>query len=428
MGGKDTRKSRANNLWLAAVLVGMMPLFMAAAPLTFSPWPTGWQIFIRSQALIVPAIEACIILLLLRAGGSIRTGWQGLPRMTQWALALFLPIMLIVTFQPGNDYILASLGLLRLLMLGLVALALASLPHQQVTDFQAKAWSMIGVGVVGYSVVYLCYILANQLVDRQWSEHLPGFNNIRHVAFLGFAAFAAGIAGCLTIDDRGANWRRLLLPVAFGALGMMLPLWSGSRGPVLACILLVGILLLIQKQERGFISVYTIATIGTAFVATSIIPAPITAFGPAEAFGAADLNGPGAADISSGRVELWRGTIEHIAQRPWLGWGVNQFSQFEPISGEVFFHPHNYPLQLLHACGILGSAAIAIAIVPIFARHRAFFATRNGRFHAALLCALGGYALYDGILYFAYPLLISMLAALPFFQAPGQHVARGTHQ
>jgi hypothetical protein len=40
---------------------------------------------------------------------------------------------------------------------------------------------------------------------------------------------------------------------------------------------------------------------------------------------------------------------------------------------------------------------------------------------------LGVYSLYDGIFYFAYPLLISMLAMVPFLQAPAQRIDDGEH-
>jgi O-antigen ligase len=400
---------------------------MAAAPLTFSPQPAEWQIFIRSQALVVPLIELLAILLVMRMGGSIRTGWQNLPRLTRWAMALFLPTMLMVTYQPGNDYVLASLGLLRLLMLGLLALALASLTARQLSDFLGKAWTMIGFGILAYFAVFIVYIFSNRLVGGQWIEHLPGFNNIRHIAFLGFVAFAIGIARRPAVNARPSNWQPLLVPAAFGALGMILPIWSGSRGPLLACLLLAGLLWITQKSDRRFVALYTLGTLGFAFVMASLVPVPNAIFGPAQAFGAADLHAMGAADASSGRLELWRGTIDHIAQRPWLGWGVNQFSGFEPIPHEVFFHPHNYPLQLLHACGIVGVLAVAFSMISIVARHKAFLMTNQGRFHVALFCALAIYSLYDGIFYFAYPLLISMLTMVPFLQAPAQRIDDSEH-
>jgi O-antigen ligase len=178
------------------------------------------------------------------------------------------------------------------------------------------------------------------------------------------------------------------------------------------------ILWIIQHEDRRRILFYTLATMGFALIVTSIIPAPIAPFGPAQAFGTADLNAAGVTDVSSGRLDLWRGTIEHIMQRPWFGWGVNQFSGFKPIPNEIFFHPHNFPLQLLHACGVIGTLAVVVAVVPMIGRHPALLANRYGRFHAALLCALGAYSLYDGIFYFAYPLLVCMLAMVPFLQPP----------
>ena len=60
------------------------------------------------------------------------------------------------------------------------------------------------------------------------------------------------------------------------------------------------------------------------------------------------------------RVELWRGTVELIAERPFVGhgWGDKTFQALyiahNPVRSEDFPHAHDLPLQLAFGVGLVG--------------------------------------------------------------------------
>src|SRR5690606_22204628 len=99
----------------------------------------------------------------------------------------------------------------------------------------------------------------------------------------------------------------------------------------------------------------------------------------------------------SGRIEVWRATIELIQARPLFGHGDGQFSL---MVGErlLIAQPHNIILQLLHAWGILGvlaCLALVIRMAPAFLRP----GTLDGVGFRCAALVLAAYSFIDGSLF-----------------------------
>jgi O-antigen ligase len=66
----------------------------------------------------------------------------------------------------------------------------------------------------------------------------------------------------------------------------------------------------------------------------------------------------------SARVGIWRFTADKIAEKPWLGWGMDASRMFDPIP----LHPHNAALQLWLEIGAVGVALAALFWAYMWAR------------------------------------------------------------
>jgi O-antigen ligase len=107
----------------------------------------------------------------------------------------------------------------------------------------------------------------------------------------------------------------------------------------------------------------------------------------------------------SGRELLFPATIEAIAVRPWVGWGLNSYQAvigiFQPVSLSSYYDKaHNTYLELAFDLGIPAAAALIVAVIWIAGRCLVGFFQRNRDpelagvgFLAAVLA--GFHALFD---------------------------------
>jgi len=75
--------------------------------------------------------------------------------------------------------------------------------------------------------------------------------------------------------------------------------------------------------------------------------------------------GPQLPESWAQRVGYWTYALERIAEKPWVGWGLDASRAFSP---HIQLHPHNGPLQLWLELGLPG--VLAAALVWVFAFRR----------------------------------------------------------
>lgn len=139
---------------------------------------------------------------------------------------------------------------------------------------------------------------------------------------------------------------QLAMVVGFVIFGLV---WLAPRiGPVLVAIAIV-----------GFVAFWPVAF---PFLDIELLSRP-----------AIYMNLP---DTAQHRVEIWRFVLDRIAEKPWLGWGMDT-SRAMP-GGQVIYsgerkylplHPHNSALQILLEIGVIG---FAIAILGLAAALRSW--------------------------------------------------------
>jgi O-antigen ligase len=395
---------------VAAILLGLLPAWMVLAPLDITSAPEGWQIFVRTNAFAVPLVQLVFILSAMSGSFSPFRAVQELPFISKFALVLWLILAIFVSFQPGKDYLLASIGMARLMVAGLFFLALIDVLRTAGTRFTQIIWLSIGAGTLLWTLLWALHIFLNSPQDGEWISRIPGVNNVRHIGHFAFAGVTAGLVCLITMRDRANMWLRWVLPISFGAVSFGLSLWTGSRGPLLASLVVVTATFFLAVGHRKAIAKFFAASALLSTAVVAILPLPHPIYGIAEATGMADVTAKAGHDTSSGRTALWSGTIEKISQRPLLGWGINQFLKSGPSEPASPFHPHNLPLQMLFSGGVFSVLLTLLICIPTLRRWGWPYTQGESAAGVGAVVGLLVYALYDGTLYFSYPITIFLVA------------------
>ena len=405
-------------LYLTALLIGLLPAWMILLPLDMTSDPEGWQVFVRANSFAVPLAQLIFVMLAMGTCFSPFKSFRDLPRTTKAALLVWVVISFIISFQAGKDYLLASIGMLKLGLAALFLLALISLQTNFGTPFLLRLWISLGLGIILFASLWTIHIFLVSPQGEDWIYRIPGVNNVRHTGHFALAGVIAGLFSFIAFRNSPNPWLRWALPLMFSATGLGLALWTGSRGPLLAAVITMFSTFFFAAFQRRSIATFCVASAMLATFTVAMLPIPHPIYGIERALGIADVSAAAGHDSSSGRTLLWSGTIEKISQKPMLGWGVNQFVVSGPSKPVSFFHPHNYPMQLLFAGGIVSVLLTLLIFIPALRRWN--WPYINGPSAAGVGGVIGilVYSLYDGALYFSYPIVI-FLVAIASSIAPG---------
>jgi O-antigen ligase len=129
---------------------------------------------------------------------------------------------------------------------------------------------------------------------------------------------------------------------------LVLLLWAPFRRAAVA--LLLGFVLFIALNPEALSSSRQLDVIGTRL-------ATITETGPTR---------------DNQRVRIWRGGLEMVVDRPFLGVGAGQFREYSPrytpvgADGTAYRHAHNLPLTFTAELGLVGLALLAWFGIAVF--------------------------------------------------------------
>ena len=398
-------------LYPTALLIGLLPVWMVLLPLDMTSKPDSWQVFLRAFSFAVPIVQLIFILFAMHKYHSPFRAIAQLPGWTKAALLVWLFVASSLSFQPDKDHLQAAIGLAKLVVAGLFFLALIDMARALGSHFILPLWICLGFGTLLYLLLWTVHILMISPQGNEWVIRVPGVNNVRHTGYFAFASVIAGLFTLISFRDSPNRYLRWGLPMLFALAGLAMALWTGSRGPLLASVVAFAATFWVAAANRKIVATLFISSALAATILVSVMPVPHPIFGIAGATGWADVSAESAgADASSGREELWAGTIDRIAQRPVIGWGLGQFAKFGTPKPDTFFHPHNFPLQLLFSGGLLGALLLCLTFIP--ALRRWGWPYTNGPNAAGVGGVIGMmvYSLYDGALHFSYPITIFLVA------------------
>lgn len=409
------------NMLLGAVIVGLLPIWMVLLPLDITSQPKGWQIFVRANSFAVPIIQLIFVLLAMGSVFSPLRAIKQLPKISIAAILAWLCIASFSTFQAGNDILAGAIGFFKLMLAGLFFLALVDARKALGKWFLLAFWISIGCGALLYILIWAFHIFVNSPQGDDWITRIPGVNNVRHLGHFAFASVIAGLFVLIDYHNNAHKSLRFAVPVLFGAAGLGLALWTGSRGPLLAAVLAIFSTFCVSSGSRRRVATFFISSAIVATAVVAVLPLPHPAYGISQATGFADVQGEG--DASSGRMELWKGTIAKISERPVFGWGVNQFGKSGTAKPDEFLHPHNFPLQFIFSGGLLSVLLILLMLAPALRLWTWPYRAGTSAAGVGGVVGLLVYSLYDGVLYFSYPTTL-FLVCIATSVAPGVTHAR----
>jgi O-antigen ligase len=229
---------------------------------------------------------------------------------------------------------------------------------------EAKAaWYVSGAMAAAVQTYFLLLIFYWLSLDQprlhDWVAGLPLFPNIRHLGHYLCVGMVCSAWGFLAASSR-RRW--FFLPSFFVTTTLLM--WSGGRGAAVAAVM--GMVLLLPafpwsskaRHWRVLLLCMPLALLlSECFVAgTSAALGWLSVFHNAAATHSLEA-------LSSGRISIWRDVVEHITQRPWLGWGGEAFYRLDIRPGML--HAHNGPLQLMLEWGLLGSALLGALMASV---------------------------------------------------------------
>lgn len=248
--------------------------------------------------------------------------------------------------------------------------------------------------------------------DFDWLHFGAGVTHVRQLGFCGLSlsGLAAGLYA--TATDRKARFAYFVLLV----LGFAWTDLSGGRASIGAALVGAAAVVLLSPRAQW-------ARLALAFLAAMLIAAPLSLLAMAatpyilkERWGLYTawvklIGEAGTDDFSSRRTELWVQTIAAIRQSPLFGHGEGQFRSLVPATLGRLNHPHNSILQFLYQWGIVGSAFLAMMVVPtLLSGWRAARADGGVVLPAAgAIVGLGAMSMLDGPLNYPFPVMVVII-------------------
>lgn len=258
-----------------------------------------------------------------------------------------------------------------------------------------------------YAVFWFAYrqeMLAS--VNGDWTFAFLPYGNIRTVGIYFLPAFV----GALTLGSRIQPGRTAAFFLGTATLGMAFLFWTGSRGPIMAAILSLGLvaLLLPPADRRAFVT-KVLAVLVIASLVSLLPPRMNDSYGFWQRiFALSDQAGP---DVLSGRGSVWAYTLDKAISSPWVGNGFGSFLNHPDAEPSWRRHAHNDILQMWHDFGFVGGSAGIALVASILARSiRRKPLRKDDLPFVAMLTSLLCVAMVDTVI--VYPVTFAVLSVL----------------
>ncbi len=401
-----------NHSQLAALglLLGFTPAFMALVPWDFGTEMSNYRALMRGMSLIVPIIEICCILWALRLKVELFDSVRNFPLFEKIALAGLAGIAVYTSLFIAIDIANALIGLLMGLLHILFGIAVFQIArNMKIPDFSIL-FIGISIGLLAYLSILIFYISTIENPDQyNWTGLIPGLPNIRSSGFFSVAGFAAGAA----ISFRSSHKFHFLLGLFFSSTAVGLAVWSATRGALFAMLAIVLILFVQRSEYRKILFISWVAgVVAMGVILSTVSYKPNEHFGLNRLFASIEKSDGSLDRLSAGRVEIWKETIPEIAKRPLFGFGERQFRKVGPERARGLNQPHNIFLQIAFQWGIVGALLVFLLLARLAVQiwRKTDRGKNIGIGEQILIISIPVYSLYDGALFYPYPIMIFTMA------------------
>jgi O-antigen ligase len=393
---------------LGIILIGLTPVIMVLLPWDFGNQISLYRGFMRVNSLSVTVVEILFLLLAMRLGFSPAAALAALPRLTKAGAFLILLVATWSTIWVSASPFAAIIGMIKIFLHLMFVLAIANQFLDWTPRERNQIWLTIGYGVVIYCVLWIISIVVYRPSGEEWIWLVPGLTNIRWIGFFALASFCAGIGSLPANSDASGYRRQLFVALFFCTIGLGIAFWTGTRGAVVAILVATTSALLRTMAWRKILPLVFLATF-IALLISSALPVVHPSYGLNRIINSStsskDITG-----LSQGRIAVWTETLKKIKERPFAGWGIDQFRYSGPEDTLGYRHPHQGVLQLLFSMGFLGVLAMLMIVIPFVKR----FPRKLSLPHewAALAYFSGAiiYGLYDGFFYYPFSVMIFLIS------------------
>lgn len=332
----------------------------------------------------------------------------------------------------GFYHLAASVRLLQTVLHVFFVLSVASfLLHAG--QYAGRVLYALLAGILVLLGVYLYQWACAPVLDAEvWFMGPPLAFHIRLVGYLAATGSAVALAAMLT------SGRGLKTTVFFLFLLSLLALlfWLGGRASLLAglAVMAVGLFIVCfaaSAKRWQYAALLLVSVLLAYYLAQHFFIFPWNGFSQTFHKDMADLSASispvetvNLNRLTTGRLQIWRETLQALTESLWLGWGPNGYLFIPGHRIGFGIHPHNFVVQFLIEWGVLGAvsvlALLLMLVVRLFRQLPQLLAAKNfpALGAAFILLALSINGLADGTFYHAQSLFYLSLAfaIFPFFK------------
>ena len=235
-----------------------------------------------------------------------------------------------------------------------------------------------------------------------------------HPRILGLHLLAGAVASVALITEKDIHRAGRVFWLAAGVITWSGLLWSGSRAPVLALAVALGIWMLLSPPPRRralFATSMILLVAGLVVSAAFWTSRPDLGWWHALSRTASAATSGSASQLSSTRTDFWSAVVSRAEGSPWVGHGPDSYRFLSPkLDGQ---QPHNFALQLWLDLGAVGAVPVlgllAGLLVMGWKRARQSAAVIPAAWLAILTASVAG-GMLDGVFYHLLAFLPAMLA------------------
>ncbi|WP_316016122.1 O-antigen ligase family protein, partial [Roseobacter sp. HKCCA0434] len=281
--------------------------------------------------------------------------------------------------------------------------------------------ALLAAGPLHALTLPLMELVHGDLREIDWMISFPAFNNVRRAGHLYTLSAAVGL-GLVLWPGEGARARIAIGLLAACATGLVL--WSGARGAWVALLLGCALAALHPRGPTRHVGALA-ACLALAVAIAVSLPEPTASVGLMTEIEHSIRRAGDADDFLSGRVGLWRTTLDLIGEAPLTGHGWGQFL----LHQEAYPFPqvHSFPLELMFAFGVpMGLLAMGVLLALWLRAQR----TGGAQGCCALmpLNTMAAYSLIDGPYFYGVPVIATGMVwglCLAFAPAPSPEISPG---
>jgi O-antigen ligase len=403
----DLAESR---LRVSVALFALGPPLLAASTFAYGPDASLFFRFIRWFSTPITLIEWIVVGLAMSVGVSPLAELSRLPRAPKVALAIVSLIAIVTATTATADPVSANIRTAAWfchLLFGLTLYVLVG-RTRDLTQLEA-IWPRICGGLILFGaglVLFVASIPDQKLFD--WIEFYYGVVNVRQLGFYSGSGFAIAIGIAFSSTDP----RKSSLFAFAAALLIGISFWAGIRSALLGTICALGLAFISLPNVRSWRNLMLTAAAVLGGFAIAFLHTP--AHKDVSVRSLFERSRSTNFDVaSSGRLTMWRDTLEVAKQKPLFGFGESQYRLAVPAAKQLFNHPHNAFIQMIFQWGVVG------ALCFFFLFGRAWFSVwQASRTWPALgvpaflvVSCMFGMAMIEGSLYHTWPVAMMAFAA-----------------